>query len=212
MSLTPTEVFARASDLAQDADNTGWPEEERIRWLNDGRAEIYRIRPEVYSAIENVTLVSGVQQELPTTAGQLFAPSRLLEARFNVAGSKRAITMIDEDALRLHRPGWRNEAESGEIMHVMYRPEDFGSYQVYPPAINGTQINIDYAKPPPEVTSGTLDTVLDAEGKYAPALIDYLAYRMFQKESDTNPGFTNRAAAHYASFLVGLGIQQKEQP
>jgi len=97
-----------------------------------------------------------------------------------------------------------SQKPSGEIIHYLYdalRPEEF---EVFPPALADTQVQISYAALPEAITDAASTQELKQEGEHAPALVDYLLYRAFQKEADTVPAYHDRAAMHLAQFQAAL--------
>ena len=64
MALTATDVLTRASDIIQDQTNIKWPQEELLRYLNDGRREVAIVRPDLYATSVAHVLLAGTKQAL----------------------------------------------------------------------------------------------------------------------------------------------------
>jgi len=206
MILTAQNVLTRARDVAQDAGAVYWPEAESINWMNDGRAVMYEVRPDIYERTETVSLLAGYEQKLPGNS------TRLFDVLSNVSSAKRRrITKIEAENLDRVAPNWRSEAVATEILHFMYDPNRPDWYEVYPPAALGVQVRIRYARLPTAIPSSMLGTQLDNESALATCLVDYILHRYFAKESDTNPGFNERSAMHMTLFRQALGVQQQNQ-
>jgi len=194
--MKASDVITRATDILQDAGNDYWPEDELLRWLNDGRQDAYKLRPDLYEATTTVTLAAGVTQALPDASRWLFAVVR------NVSHPKqRAITVVNADDLGRIRPTWRSMPGAIEIKHYLYDERDPGHFDVYPPAGTAVQVELKYAELPAVAVAAD---DLTQEGAYYTALIDYVAYRAFLKECDTVPAFQARAAQHLQMFQAVL--------
>ncbi|MDS1141716.1 hypothetical protein RE432_14840 [Pusillimonas sp. SM2304] len=188
--MKASDVITRARDILQDAGADYWTADELLRWLNDSRLDAYKLRPDLYEATEDVTLVEGGRQQLPSDSKFLFAVRR------NVSASKqRAITLVSGPVLDRIRPNWRSQAPAREIQHYLYDQRDPGHFDVFPPARADVTVQISYAKPP-EPISEPDTTDLVQEGVYATACVDYVLYRAFLKEADTVPAFHGRALQH----------------
>lgn len=187
--MKASDVFLRVKDILQDADAVYWPDAELLRWLNDGRLDAYKLRPDLYEQTEEMSLVEGFRQTLPSGSRWLFGVTR------NVSSSRqRAITVTDAQELGRLRPNWRSLSKVAEIRHYLYDVRDPSHFDVYPPAKPDVKVEISYAKLPEVVTN--TDTELTQEGEFSTALVDYVAYRCFLKEADTVPAFHQRAAQH----------------
>ncbi|MNV35803.1 hypothetical protein D3C71_1272640 [compost metagenome] len=171
-----------------------WEADELPKWLTDARLEAYRLRPDIFEESEDFECAEGARQTLPGGARMLFDVPR------NVSATRqRAITVADAGALGRVRPNWRSQAKTQEIRHFLYDERSPGQFEVYPPARAGVVIELSYAKLPAAVTQDTGDLELEAEGEYAPALVDYVLYRAFLKEADTVPAFHQRAVQHLSA-------------
>lgn len=194
-----SEVLDRVSYILQDDSKTYWSQVELMRWLNDGRSDACKLRPDLYESTETLPLVAGFRQTLPNNSRQLFDVTR------NVSSAKmRQITLIDDKALARVRPNWRSGTPSAEIQHYLYDPRRAEQFDIFPPASAGVTVEISYAKPPTPIADGALTTDLVEEGEFASALVDYVCYRAFLKESDTNPQSGQRASNHLQLFTQTL--------
>lgn len=187
--MKASDVITRAQDILQDAGADYWSADELLRWLNDGRLDAYKLRPDLYESTEEVTLAEGVRQELPGNSQWLFEVVR------NVTALKqRHISVVEAGALARVRPNWRSQPKTTEILHYMYDERDPAHFDIYPPARAAVKVEISYAKVPVALADDTVELV--QEGVYATALVDYVLYRAFLKEADTVPAFHQRAMQH----------------
>lgn len=193
MALTAANVISRASRILQDLSNVRWSTSELLGWLNDGRREMAVFRPDLYSVVTVVALVSGTRQSIPT------AGMRFLDAYRNINADDSpgtAIRLIQREDLDSQYPGWHG-ATPGVTANFMHDERVPRVYWVYPPAVTNAKLEISYAQEPSDITTDT--TELTQEGPYSNALVDYLCYRAFVKDA-TFAGNLTRAAAAYAQF------------
>jgi|GEM_PF-5347576 len=194
------DIIARARLILQDAGADYWKPDELPMWFSDARLAAYALRPDLYQTTQVLALDAGTRQQLPDGS------RHLLDVLRNVSHAKQHhITRVDAAVLARHRPRWRSDKPKGEILHYLYDPLHGGQFEVWPPALNGTQIEIRYAALPQTITDAASTQALVQEGELAPALVDYVLYRAFQKEADTVPAFHDRAALHLAQFQNALG-------
>lgn len=206
MALTAANIITRASDIIQDQTKVRWPEDELLRYLNDGRREIAIIRPDLYATTEVVTLASGTKQDVPASG------SRFLDAVRNMSGSApnytpgRAVRIVEREILDAQRPDWHTETATATVKHFMFDERNPKVFYVYPPALSTAKLEIVYSETPDEITD--VNTELSNEDIYAGALVDYVVYRAFSKDSEY-AGNTQRAILHYQQFGNTLGVGRK---
>jgi len=205
MALTAADILQRASDIIQDQTNVRWPTSELLRYLNDGRREVAISRPDLYATTAVVTLANGTKQDLPTDG------SRFLDAIRNMSGTSpsfiagRAVRVVEREILDAQKPDWHTETGSSVVQHYMFDERSPRVFYVYPPS-SGAKLEIVYSQTPNEITTTT--TELTNEDIYAGALVDYVCYRAFSKDSEY-AGNAQRAVMHYQQFANSLGSGRK---
>jgi hypothetical protein len=205
MALTPSDILTRAADIIQDQTNVRWPQDELLRYLNDARREIAVVRPDLYAATSTVTLVAGTKQALPTDGIRLIDVIRNMPS--GAAGA--AIRIVEREILDAQKPSWHTEASSTTIKHFMYDERNPRVYYLYPPATVSHQIEITYGQTPTDIAIGNISsTQLTQEDVYTGAMVDYVCYRAFSKDSEY-AGNAGRAQAHYGQFINSLGLGNK---
>ena len=209
MAITAQSVVRRATDILQDKTSIRWTSDELVRWLNDGQREVAMYRPDAFSTYGALTLVAGTRQSLP--AGGF----KLIDLINNVSGTKAAIRQVPRRLLDEQNPEWHGMTTTTSIKHYTYDPRDPRTFLVYPPATAATQVNACYAAYPTDVTEPTPGTDytsvtgnIGVPDIFASALLDYILYRGYSKNSDY-AGDPARAQAHYAAFANALGIEIK---
>lgn len=193
------DILTRAGDTLLDASFVRWTQPELLRYLNDGRYEMAQVRPDLYSKIATVTLIAGTLQSIPTEG------FRFLDGVRNVKSDgtpMAAIRVAEREAFDAFNPSWHTTKQSGTIQHFMFDERNPRKFFVYPPAIADTKIDISYAKTPDTVSSNS--TELTEEGVLATALVDYVCYRAFAKDTEFG-GNSARAAAHFQRFAQAIG-------
>ena len=211
MAITAQSIVRRAVETLQDTTSIRWPIPELVRYLNDGQREIVLYRPDSMVTNATVTCVAGSKQSLPANGAKLIEVIR--NAR--TGGTKSAVRLTNREILDAQTPGWHNLTGKDDVLHFMYDPRDPKVFYVYPPATTSAQLDIVYSAYPTDVTEpgeGSLYT--DVTGNislpdiYGNALLDFLLYRAYSKDSEY-AGNAQRAQAHYAAFANTLGIEIK---
>lgn len=209
MAVTAQSVVRRATDILQDQTSVRWTADELVRWLNDGQREIAIHRPDAFTTYAPVTLSAGSRQTLPTGA------FKLIDLPNNTSGGKEAIRQVDRRTLDEQNPGWHGQTGTTKVVHFCYDARDPRSFYVYPPSSGGNQVNAVYAaypadvsEPSPGSTYSSVTGNISVPDIFASALLDYMLYRGYSKNSEY-AGDPTRAAAHYAAFANALGIEIK---
>lgn len=209
MPVTAQSVVRRATDILQDQTSIRWTADELVRWLNDGQREIALYRPDAFATYGTLTLVAGSRQSLPASG------FKLLDIPNNASGTKAAIRMVDRRALDEQNPAWHGMSGTSTVVHYCYDPRDPRTFYVYPPSAGGNSVNAVYAAYPTDVTEpspgATYTSVtgnISVPDIFASALLDYMLYRGYSKNSEY-AGDPARATAHYGAFANALGIEVK---
>lgn len=190
-----------AGIILQDTSQVRFPQAELMTFLNDAQREIVLHRPDARTVNGNMTCVAGSKQSIPATG------LRLIDVVRNDAG--RAITQIDRKILDETLPDWHNTAADAtkKIEHFVYDPADPKNFYVYPNATVSMDIEIIYSTAPSDITyTSTVTITLD--DIYANAILDYMLYRAYQKDSEY-AGNAERSMMHYQSFANALGIKSR---
>ena len=208
MALTAQSIAERAAMIIQDMTNVRWPISEIRNWLNDARRELAIVRPDIYSTTNAAYgLKAGAEQDVPT--GCL----RLLDIPAN-AGNGPAITPTPRAHLDKQFPQWTaSKYQATVIKHFMLDERDPKKFWVYPPSNGSSSVTVIYQAAPTDFALDTGETAIagnlnEYESIYGGALVDYIAYRAFSKDSEY-AGNAQRAIAHYQQFQNALGQGHK---
>ena len=199
MALTAQNIIDRSSMIIQDLTNVRWPLTELTNWLNDSRRELAVVRPDIYSTMATKTLDAGAKQSLPADG------LRLMDVPRNTSGA--AITVTQRGFLDQQNPGWHQMTGSATVKHFMVDERNPSTFWVYPPATSAASVELIYQKAPTDYT--TSSTLSAYEELYGGAMVDYICYRAFSKDSEY-AGNAQRALAHYQQFANALGIGRQQ--
>ena len=215
MALTGTNLLSRIEYILQDTTSFRWPEAELLRYINDAQREIVNYRPESSAKTDNVQLVTGTKQTLPTDGLRLIKVTRNMSDASGGATGKRAVRIVNVDILNTQEPDWNDPTVSGDaqhgtvVKHYIFDEDDPKNYYVYPGVNGNAYLEIVYSKVPTDLSSGSSN--LDIDDIYGNAVIDYVLFRAYQKDSEY-AGNAQRSATHYQLFLqcIGQGMQAQE--
>jgi hypothetical protein len=198
-TATAQRLIERASTILQDPDNTRWPENELLNWLNDGQREVALFKPDAYPKVDTVALDEGTRQSIPDGGSQL------LDVLRNQGGG--VVTLVSRSVMDEHRPDWHQVDSSAEVKHFMFDERNPKTFWVYPPNDGTGSVEVLYSAAPEDVA--VEDTIL-IDDTYANALVDYILYRAYMKDADYAAN-DQRAANQYNRFLSSLGAMDQRE-
>ena len=215
MALTGTNLLSRIEDILQDTTSVRWPEAELLRYINDAQREIVNYRPEASAKTDNVQLVTGTKQALPTEGLRLIKVTRNMSDASGGASGKRAVRIVNVDILNTQEPDWNDPTVSGDaahgtvVKHYIFDEDDPKNFYVYPGVAGNAYVEIVYSKAPTDLSAGSSN--LDIDDIYGNAVIDYVLFRAYQKDSEY-AGNAQRSQTHYQLFIncVAQGLQAQE--
>lgn len=196
-NTTVSQLLQNATIVVQDKTNIHWTQEELISWLNEAYQQIVLLRPDANSDTIDVSLDAGTKQSIPDGGVSLITVTR------NTNGN--AIRYIERAVLDDQIPDWHTKAGVNSIQHFVYDLNNPKTFYVYPPANVGTQVEVVYASVPTPHADNTGAILLD--DRYAPALLDYILYRAYQKDADYAAN-DQRSVSAYQTFINSLGAGQ----
>jgi len=196
-TITAASVIDKAQTVLQDATGVRWPDAELLGWLNDGQRDVVLFKPNAYVRNESVLLAQGTKQSLPSGGVQLVNVVRNMGTTGNTPG--RAVRIVKQEMLDARVPNWHATTNDAEVQHFVYSPLDPKTFYVYPPNTGTGYVEIAFGAEPPDTSLGgniSLDNIMQT------ALIDYMLYRAFSK--DTEFADSARSTAHYNAFLAAV--------
>jgi hypothetical protein len=197
------DLISRVSITLQDPTFVRWTQSELLNYLNDAQRQVVLFRPDAKAANAAFSCAATAKQTLPADG------LRLINVLRNTNG--RAVTKVDRSILDVQLPNWYETAVSADgVKHYVYDALDPKNFYVFPKPAAAHQIDIVYAMAPVDIviSNFTTDTqVIGIDDIYANALMDYMMYRAYQKDSEF--ANLNRAAVYYQAFTTSLGIKSQ---
>jgi len=198
-TITVASIINKAAILILDADGVRWPDEEMLGWFNDGQREAVIFKPNAFVKNTNIALVAGTKQRLPDDCNTLFELVRNTGADGNTPGM--GISIVDRRLLDAQSPDWHlGKGAKAVVRHYTYNPLDPKTFYVYPASPGGVFVEAAYSAVPPAVSK---TGVIGLDDIYAGALLNYLLYRAYSKDTE----FAANAASadrFYQAFLLNL--------
>lgn len=209
-------LIDRAARIVQDTTKVRWPEAEMVDWLNDGQREIILHRPDSNPKSDLLTMVAGTRQTLSVANGLSSTPAKLLDVVCNATGASlaaavrtSAVRLIQREVLDAQAVAWHYTSPATEIKHYMFDPRHPLSFLTYPAVSGGaSKVQVLYSAYPTDFTVGTLANAVSISDIYLNALLDYMLYRAYSKDSEY-AGNAQRAQFHYQSFASSLALELK---
>lgn len=186
-------VIDGAVELLQDDGNVRWPRAGLLAWLNDGQLQIVVVRPDAKNTTADLSLVAGTLQRIPA------AGLRLMDITRNVGG--RGITLVTRQELNDLNVSWYTATGKTIIKHYAFDERFPKEFHTFPPAAAGASVEARYSVVP--VACASESASIDLDDTYKNALIDYICYRAFLKDSEA-PTSQARSAGFMQAFMLGL--------
>ena len=196
-TISTASVIDKAQTVLQDTTGVRWPDAELLDWLNDGQQSIVIYKPNAYVRTIAVLMVQGTKQSLPSDGVQLVNVVRNMGANGTTPG--RAIRIAQQEMLDARVPNWHGSTASAEVQHFVYSALNPKTFYVYPPNTGTGYVEMAYGAEPPNATLGGAITV---DNIYQTALLDYMLYRAFSK--DTEFADQSRSTSYLNAFIAAL--------
>lgn len=197
------DLINRVSVTLQDPTFVRWTQAELLNYLNDAQRQVVLFRPDAKAVNTAFTCVNDAKQTLPADG------LRLINILRNTDG--RAVTKVDRMILDVQLPNWyETNAAADGVKHYVYDALDPKNFYVFPVPPANHEIDIVYAIAPVDIVISNYSTdtqVIGIDDIYANALMDYMLYRAYQKDSEF--ANINRAGVYYQSFTQSLGIKSQ---
>lgn len=198
MTTTVESILNRARVLLIDADGDRWQDDELVLWLNEALVDLVVLKPDANAVYETFYTAAGTLQTLPSGVQQL------LDIPRNLSGERRPLRKVMRHILDAEDPTWHNRTPTSQPRAYVYDGRAPSQFYVYPPAAVDTALEVLVARTPEPVEVGD-DVPLRDE--FASALVDYVCYRAYLKDSDATAN-AQRAATHYEQYRTKLGLSE----
>lgn len=199
-TLLASALIAAASELAQDENNVVWSSPQALEWLNDGQRAVCNLRPDANALNHTVQLAVGTRQAI--TGRRLFDIIRNMGSDGLTPG--RAITLIDKQVMDEFNFNWHNATASVEVEEYIYDLRDPTTFYVSPPVSNAASVYVELSEAvnPDNITD--VGDPIALNDIYAPALIEWMCYRFFGRDSEVTPNH-GRSLSYLQNFYGLLG-------
>jgi hypothetical protein len=199
-------IINSVSEILQDTSNFTWSVTQLIDWLNDAIRTLILVRPDTSSVTDTILLAPGTKQTL-SDANDL----RLIRVTRNMGADGvtpgRAIRLGNIDAMDAFNPDWHTTTADVVVKEYMYDEDRPKEFFVHPPVHASTPVYVEAMKSVLPETLITIGDTLPVDNVYSTALIEWMLYRAFSRDSERTPNW-QRAARHYASFFNLLQVKQ----
>jgi len=191
-----SDLISRARDLLLDTVSPyRTSDAELLRWASDAQRVIVSVVPEAYPESRAVQLEANTyRQKIPADALRLLDIPRNLGATGNTPGL--VIRLIGRSVLDGVNPMWTSES-AAEIEHYIYDFKTPRQFMVYPAPTSAVFVEMVFSKNPPEISANSGSLALD--DSYSALILDYVAFRAFSKDVDSQTS-ASRAAAYMSMF------------
>lgn len=204
MSVTGQQIADKAETLLLDEANVRWSATELLGWINSGLGEIVTYKPTAYVTTTTMQCVAGTKQTLPAGAIVLIDVTRNMGAAGTAPG--RVITPVKRGTMDAVNPDWHAATPSASARHFIFDPKNPKTFYVSPPqpATGMGHIEVSFSASPPPLASLANNIPLD--DTYESVLLDYVLYRAYSKDADSQPSL-QRATTHYQAFANAVGAK-----
>ena len=188
-----------AAKILNDPDHVRWSLSSMAEYLNQGIREILRVRPDANAKVMLVQLTAGTRQTLPAKAQSLISIDRALPSGVSVR-------RVSEHALDAILPMWSAAPAASEIRDYIFDPRKPREYLVYPPAIDGSAVEMTACEriaPIEEPAGADPWPAFPLPQEYADIAMEWILYRCYM--NPTGGGDKMKAQNHYQHFYSSLG-------
>lgn len=194
-TVTAATLINRAAYLLEDTGNVTWTRAELLSWLNEAQSQVVAFAPTSNVVRQNVSLVAGTLQSLPADT------SVLLDITRNVEGP--AVRMVSRELLDAGPYDWYTATPSATVKNFVYDVDDNQKFSVFPPNTGAGSLVVAYAKIPSVITNES--QTIEIKDDYQAALLNYMMFRAYSKDTDYVGADPNKAAGYYGGFKDALG-------
>lgn len=208
---TINDLIGKFQYVTQD-EGVRWTQSEALGWLNEAYQQIVILRPDAGATSAVVTLAEGYRQRLDDADSINLPDAHMILDVTATAGKRpRSVRQSQLAVIDGLMPDWRRGRPTAQLERWVFDDRNPREFVVYPPAATGTQVEIVYSQAPEPhdpAANNVLDEAIKMPSAYEPAILDYLLYRAYSKDADSQAN-ANRATAHYQAFATGIGGKSK---
>lgn len=199
-------ITEQVAEILQDETNVTWTEAQLIAWVNDAIRALVNVRPDASSTTAAIQLTANTTKQALSATGD----QRLIRLTRNMgaAGATpgKAIVLVDMATMDAINPDWHTDTAGTRVKEYMYNEERPKEFWVYPKPATAFYVEVIKSVLPTAVTA--VGDPLPVDDIYAPALIEWVCYRAFSRDSEETPNWV-RAARHFTAFFNVLQVKMK---
>lgn len=200
MTTAVNDIIDQAEEILQDTSNARWAAAELEDWLNEAQRVIANNVDDADILRADLTTAAGAEQDLSS----LTRFGRVIDV-VRIVSTNRALRRGDKAMLDSLRPTWRTDTETASTELWFYDENEPNKIEVYPPVLVSEALDIVYSAVPAAAAIGGNITIGD---QYSPAILEYMLYRAFSKDTEDVASDLGRAAVHFTTFSNLIGIKQ----
>lgn len=194
--VTAQEVITRAAKTLQDPEFVRWTKPELLEWISEAQVAIART-PGAYSKVAVMQLQEGTRQTLPADGWCLITVTRNVDDGMALT----PVRLVTRSLLDAVVPDWHMAYPRSLVENFTYDDRFPREFYVYPPNDGEGHVEVIYMGIPDDVVDE--GQILELDDTFLPAILNYVLYRAFTKESDYAPGVQN-AAAYFQAYQTEL--------
>ena len=203
--MLASKVIDRVKEVLQDNNSVTWTVTQLVEWFNDAQRAVVSNRPDSTSVTQSLQLSAGTKQSVPTGMFKLLQIVRNMGTDGSTPG--RAIRLVDKDTLDENDPNWHAATPAAESKAYVF--DEFNDPKVFyvtPPNTGTGYVEGIFSANPTDITAATES--ISVPDIYAPALIEWMLYRCFSRESTSTPNY-QRGLNHQKTFFNVLGVKMQ---
>lgn len=204
-TILASAIIASASEIAQDTSNVTWTSSQILGWINEAQRTIALHRPD--SSVQTVSkqLVAGCKQTI--SGRRLVGKGVIRNMGSDGATPGNVIRLTDRNTLDAMDEGWMSAAGATTIDEFVYEDvNDPKTFYVNPPAHATTAVYVEIIEAIDPADIATTSDPIALDDIYQPAILEWVMYRVFGRDSEETPGMA-RASRHLQAFFQLLGVK-----
>ena len=203
-TITAGELIIQCQELAQDGNGDIWTSGEGLAWLNDAQRAVALVRVDASVTRGSIQLAPGIKQ---TIAGR-----RLIAIHYNLGSDGLTIgvpvRLIERGIKDESDPEWTMETAGTAVYEYMYDGDNPKDFDVSPPVHAVTEVHLEVTQGVNPTDCADITSVITLEDSYAPAMIEWIMYRFFGRDSEETPNH-QRAISYFRSYFTILDVKIK---
>jgi len=201
-TVTGTEIQAKASELAGDADNVTWTTDQILAWINEAILLVASQRPDASVLHDAVQLSAGTKQTV--TGRRPIRVVRNMGADGATPGD--VVHFVDMEAKDRLEPGWHSATPDTTVLEWTWDEDDPTCYYVSPPVPSSPAVWVDLVQAVDPTAMAALTDTIPLDDVYTPAVLEWVMYRVFGRDAVETPN-NARSMQHLQACAQLLGVK-----